>query len=96
MSKFSRLLEEAKQGKESPALASSKPVPAKAKAKANKPTAREGKATGRRSDPNYVGVFAYIPKTLNEDVKTLLVKNKEHDFSSLVETLLQQWLSKQR
>ena len=96
MSKFSRFLEEAKQGKESPAPASSKPAKAAAKAKAGKPAAKQGKATGRRSDPNYIGVFAYIPKILNEDVKTRLVKSKEHDFSSLVETLLQQWLSKQR
>lgn len=101
MSKFSRLLEEAKQGKESPAPmesadVESKPARTKAKATASRPaTKAAGKPTGRRSDPNYIGVFAYIPKTLNEDVKTRLVKSKEHDFSSLVETLLQQWFSKQ-
>lgn len=95
MSKFSRLLEEAKQGKESPAPVESEPASAKARATRKPATKAAGKPTGRRSDPNYIGVFAYIPKTLNEDVKTRLVKSKEHDFSSLVETLLQQWLSKQ-
>lgn len=96
MSKFSRLLEEAKQGKESPTPVESKPTPTKARATASRSATKPaGKPTGRRSDPNYIGVFAYIPKTLNEDVKTRLVKSKEHDFSSLVEALLQQWLSKQ-
>lgn len=96
MSKFSRLLEEAKQGKESPVPTESKPAPTKARAMAGKPATRTvGKPIGRRSDPNYIGVFAYIPKTLNEEVKSRLIKSKEHDFSSLVETLLQQWLSKQ-
>lgn len=96
MSKFSRLLEEAKQGTESPTPVESKPTPTNARAIASRSATKPaGKLTGRRSDPNYIGVFAYIPKTLNEDVKTRLVKSKEHDFSSLVETLLQQWLSKQ-
>lgn len=96
MSKFSSLLEEAKKDKQSPTPAAPKPAAAKAKGTTDKPAVRQGKAVGRRSDPNYIGVFAYIPKILNDDVKTRLIKNKDLDFSSLVETLLQQWLSKQR
>lgn len=58
------------------------------------PKRRQRKATGKRSDPNYIQVGAYIPKELNKDVKRLLV-DAESDFSDLVTELLEQWVKRQ-
>jgi hypothetical protein len=70
----------------------------KAKATQSEPAAepkrRQRKATGKRSDPNYIQVGAYIPKELNKDVKRLLV-DAEGDFSDLVTELLEQWVNEQ-
>ena len=52
---------------------------------------RQRKATGKRSDPNYIQVGAYIPKELNKEVKRSLV-DYEGDFSDLVTQLLEDWL----
>lgn len=61
--------------------------------KVEEPTAqRKRKKTGKRSDPNYIQVGAYIPKTLNEDVKIKLVRH-EGDFSDLITELLEKWVS---
>ncbi|MGP1384023.1 MAG: hypothetical protein ACTS2F_10725 [Thainema sp.] len=61
---------------------------------APEPQRRQRKATGKRSDPNYIQVGAYIPKELNKDVKRLLV-DAEGDFSDLVTELLEQWVKRQ-
>jgi hypothetical protein len=61
---------------------------------AEEPQRRRRKATGKRSDPNYIQVGAYIPKELNKDVKRLLV-DTEGDFSDLVTELLKQWVNQQ-
>jgi len=53
---------------------------------------KRGRATGRRSNPNYTQVGAYIPKSLNRDVKRLLV-DEEKDLSDLITALLQDWVS---
>jgi len=55
------------------------------------PKRRQRKATGKRSDPNYIQVGAYIPKELNKEVKRALV-DYEGDFSDLVTQLLEDWL----
>lgn len=61
--------------------------------KAAEPTAqRKRKKTGKRSDPNYIQVGAYIPKKLNEDVKIKLVRHSG-DFSDLITELLENWIS---
>lgn len=52
---------------------------------------RQRKSLGKRSNPNYIQVGAYIPKELNKDVKRLLV-DEEGDFSDLVAELLKQWV----
>ncbi|MFG6100576.1 hypothetical protein SPB21_35385 [Leptothoe sp. ISB3NOV94-8A] len=56
------------------------------------PAQRKRKKTGKRSDPNYIQVGAYIPKTLNEDVKIKLVRH-EGDFSDLITELLEKWVA---
>ncbi len=91
-SKFKELFQEAKRTEQSPAKQPAK----RTIKKAAKAVSVRTRGTGRRSDPNYIGVFAYIPKTVNEDVKEKLFKRKDLDFSGLVEDLLSQWLSKQR
>lgn len=53
---------------------------------------KKGRAKGKRSNPNYTQVGAYIPKQLDRDVKRLLI-DEEIDFSDLVADLLAKWLS---
>lgn len=67
------------------------PVPEQAPAPEVTPKKRQRKATGKRSDPNYIQVGAYIPIELNKSVKRLLV-DKDQDFSELVSELLAQWV----
>lgn len=59
------------------------------------PATRKGRAKGKRSNPNYEQVGAYIPKALNLEVKRLLL-DRELDFSDLVTQLLQQWISENK
>jgi len=92
MSKFKELFEEAKQ---SPTPKTKTKRAQSKKTIAAKPLSRSSRTTGRRSDPSYTGVFAYIPKELNEDIKERLFRRKDLDFSGLVEELLSQWLTKQ-
>ena len=60
---------------------------------APEPKRRQRKATGKRSDPDYVQVGAYIPKALNKKVKKKLV-DTEQDFSELVAELLEKWIKR--
>jgi hypothetical protein len=71
-----------------PVLPANVPVPQRpAPAKRGRP------ATGKRNDPNYEQVAAYIPKDLNKRVKMrLLETNRPREFSELVEFLLNKWL----
>jgi hypothetical protein len=52
---------------------------------------RRTRPRGKRSDPNYEQVGAYIPKTLNKKVKRLLI-DEDGDFSDLVTKLLEDWV----
>ena len=56
------------------------------------PAQRKRKKTGKRSDPDYIQVGAYIPRTLNEDVKIKLVRH-DGDFSDLITELLEKWVA---
>lgn len=94
MSRFKELFQEANKPEQSP-IKSAQARATKKKATA-KPAATRTRGTGRRSDPSYIGVFAYIPKTVSENVKERLFKQKDLDFSGLVENLLSQWLAKQK
>jgi len=48
------------------------------------------KGNGKRSDPAYNQVGAYVPKDLYKDVKERLVR-EDIDFSDLVTNLLREW-----
>lgn len=55
------------------------------------PAPRRTRPQGKRSDPSYLQVGAYIPKTLNKQVKRKLL-DTDQDFSDLVTQLLTQWV----
>jgi len=48
------------------------------------------KGNGKRSDPAYNQVGAYVPKDLYMNVKEKLVR-EDRDFSDLVTDLLREW-----
>ena len=57
-------------------------------------TTPPAKRKGKRSDPNFTQVSAYIPKDLNKRVKVELMKG-DRQFSDLVTELLTNWLEDQ-
>ncbi len=59
-------------------------------------TEKKSKSRGKRSDPDYEQVSAYVRKETYRKVKIALLEAEEkRDFSDLVEALLFDWLSKQ-
>jgi hypothetical protein len=69
-----------------PVPASPLPIEAPAPAKKN------GRQLGKRSNPDYIQVGAYIPKEVDRGVKRKLL-DEDLDFSELVTKLLQDWLT---
>jgi hypothetical protein len=54
---------------------------------------KAGRPPGKRSDPGYVQVTAYIPSDLHHNIKlALLQERKGREFSELVGELLADWL----
>jgi|GEM_PF-3116931 hypothetical protein len=51
-----------------------------------------GRPAGKRTNPDYAQVTAYIPKSLHDDVKIALIKEGGKEFSTLVEELLSEWM----
>jgi hypothetical protein len=47
---------------------------------------------GKRTNPDYAQVTAYIPKSLHDDVKIALIKEGGKEFSAIVEELLSEWM----
>lgn len=70
------------------------PEPAKRKAPVAKKVVETVK--GKRNDENYCQANAYIPKELRRTVEKALVDIDELDYSTLVETLLKDWVKKHR
>jgi hypothetical protein len=53
-----------------------------------------GRPRGKRSDPNFEQVTAYISRNTYRHVKiALLTQGEKREFSELVEQLLKQWLT---
>ncbi|MDR3459940.1 MAG: hypothetical protein P4N60_21130 [Verrucomicrobiae bacterium] len=50
---------------------------------------------GKRGNPDYSQVTAYIPKTLHDETKVNLIRQGNREFSELVEELLTGWNLKQ-
>ena len=59
----------------------------------DEPIKRKGRAKGKRSDPNYTQVGAYIPKAIDKAVKRKLI-DEDMDFSELVAQLLDEWVNR--
>ena len=58
--------------------------------------AKSQKTKGKRSDPDYEQVSAYIRRETYKNVKIALLQSANHqNFSDLVEELLAQWLNSQ-
>jgi hypothetical protein len=55
---------------------------------------RRGRAPGKRSDPNYTQIGAYIPKDLDRAVKRILVDEENLDLSELIAQLLDDWVKR--
>ena len=53
---------------------------------------KRGRQKGKRSNPDYTQVGAYIPKSLDKEVKRKLL-DEDIDFSDLIAALLIKWLS---
>lgn len=84
-SKFANIISTARQGE----------APAAPETQANQPIAktRGRPAGGKRSNPEYEQVTAYIRRDTYKAVKiALLERNTSNDFSQLVEELLSSWV----
>ncbi|MDV3002877.1 MAG: hypothetical protein N5P05_004532 (plasmid) [Chroococcopsis gigantea SAG 12.99] len=92
MSKFKTILEGA-GGKKSD-LDESPAVP-EVEILVNKDVKRLGRPKGKRSNPDYTQVTAYIGRDTHKRVKMALLENEGGDFSELVDQLLLEWLSTQ-
>lgn len=64
---------------------------------------KRGRPGGRRSDPNYTQISAYIPLELLHEVQDLLLQERRRkrlrsgvDVSGLVENLLREWVKNQK
>lgn len=69
------------------------PAPSPAPPVPTFPEKKPGRPPGKRSDPGYVQVTAYIPSDLHHNVKLeLLQERKGREFSELVGELLTAWL----
>jgi hypothetical protein len=55
------------------------------------PTRGRPGGQGKRLNPNYAQVTAYIPKKLHEETKINLIRQGKREFSGLVEELLAAW-----
>jgi hypothetical protein len=100
MSKFRGLLDTAR-GRE-PESQSPEEAVTKQSAAKNQPVAKPepqpkgGRPKGKRSHPDYEQITAYIRKDTHTAVKIALLedgqKGEKHEFSELIQELLEQWL----
>lgn len=54
------------------------------------------KGNGKSSNPNYTQALAYVRKETLQEVKEKLFYNPSQDFSDLIESLLSDWVKKQK
>lgn len=97
MSKGNRFqaLSAAIKGEDLPEVQQEENVSAEPASSINPAVAKRGRARGKRSNPDFEQVGAYIPKALNLEVKRLLLE-EDIDFSELIAKLLQKWVDKNK
>lgn len=87
MSKFKGILDAAK------AKEQEKSIPSSEISSDSTSSSRRGRPPGKRSNPNYEQVTAYVKRETYKNIKISLLKQDEFsDFSELVEALLSEWL----
>jgi hypothetical protein len=65
------------------------------KAAAKTESKKRSRPSGKRSDPDFIQITAYIRKNTLTSVKLKLLKQDEkQDVSELIETLLSEWLDR--
>jgi hypothetical protein len=102
MSKFRGLLDTARGREPEPESQSPEEAVTKQSAAKNQPVAKPepqpkgGRPKGKRSHPDYEQITAYIRKDTHTAVKIALLedsqKGEKHEFSELIQELLEQWL----
>ncbi len=102
MSKFKSLLDTVKgrspepEPEKSPqdsALHHNSPVVGQEPIVEQQPEPKRGRPKGKRSDPDYEQVTAYIRKDTHASIKiALLQEGQKREFSQLVQELLDEWL----
>ena len=60
------------------------------------PTARSGWPAGKRTDPDYTQITAYIRKDTHHAVKLRLLQEGQREFSELLQELLAGWLQQRK
>jgi hypothetical protein len=99
MSKFNDILKAAKEREEGSSELEGKDEPPDQSPASQSETQppKRGRPKGKRSDPDFEQVTAYIRKETYRQTKiTLLSSDGEQDFSELIESLLTEWLSTQK
>lgn len=95
--KFADLISAVRDTDEAPAPPPTLGVPAPEPVAVTDPPRRGRPPTGKRSNPDFEQVTAYIRRDTNLQTKiALLQEGDTRDFSDLVEELLQAWLIKRR
>lgn len=97
--KFADLLDVADVARETPqerAVGAHLPEPTPAISDLPATRQRGRPATGKRSDPDFEQVTVYLRRQTHLEIKRALLGRADRlDFSDLVETLLQDWLTSQ-
>ena len=104
MSKFKNILKAAQDREKEPPAAKPEEKPTKkpqeksdSAIEPSPPPQKRGRPKGKRSNPDYEQVTAYIKKKTYKQTKIALLEQEEvEDFSGLVEKLLSEWLSTQK
>jgi hypothetical protein len=75
-------------------LIAAKKPPGKRARRTDSQRPRRGRPPGKRSDPDFQQITAYVRRDTHQAVKlALLRRGEQRDFSDLVEELLGRWVS---
>ena len=96
-SKFNKIFDATKMVEEDTNLEEKKEAPITNTKEEPISVIKKGRPRGKRSNPDFEQVTAYIRSNTYRDVKIAILQQSEiDDFSELVEQLLNKWLSTQK